>query len=234
MRMAVRLLLALVAAAGLTGGEDDALRDHLRKQDAPWYDAGADGWRRVEPRTREAPERHEAAAGSHGIPADVVAWVLIALAAAGIAILVVRAWRAGEGSVLPERTAAPTAIADANLSALHLPPGTRDVEAALAAARARGDWSTAVVLLYARLLLRLGEAGAVVLAPGTTNRAYCRAARRWSAEGQGRAVVPPAVERLAAACEAVRFGGEPADAVRFAALERQETAAATALAGKGH
>lgn len=228
-----RLLPLLALAALLAGGEDEALRDQLRSGAPPWYDAASDGWRRVEPRKPDPPpeksERAESSSGG-GIPVDLIAWALVATAAAAIVVLVIRAWRtAGDGALPPpdDRRVAGSAV---DLSALTLPEGTIDVEASLAAARARGDWGNAVILLYARLLLRLGGAGVVVLMPGTTNRAYCRTSRAWAGEGAGRDAVPTAMERLSGACEAVRFGHEPADAARFAGLERLEAEAATALA----
>jgi hypothetical protein len=105
-----------------------------------------------------------------------------------------------------------------------------DPETALAEAKRRGDWDAAVVWIYVRLLLALGAAGAVRLAPGTTNRAHLNATRSWAAGKPSRTSVHRTAQRSVSIFESIRFGGEHANAALVADLERAADAAQRQLA----
>jgi hypothetical protein len=176
--MSARVLLVLVVLASLLGAAEPSAPLPVEPlAEAPWYDRQGDTWRRValkappEPRLDEGLE--DAAAG---IP--IFAFVMYALVALAIGLLVAQLWRLrgrwGELDAVARGPATPVAPATISALPFAVPGHDQDPESALRAALAAGDLALAVVWLYAMQLLRLDAAGVIRLAAGKTNRAYLR------------------------------------------------------------
>jgi hypothetical protein len=195
--IAVRLALAASLALGCPCGAGSAespvpvVRDQVG--DAPWYDANTDSWRRIDLPRDDDERRYDSGEGGDGVPG--FAYLMYALVALAIVLIAVQLWRlrgtgraaaAGAGVQVPVR-----------LSALPfaLPEGDGDPEAAFAAACAAGEWTRAVVWLYAWQLLRLDLIGVVRLLPGKTNRGYLREAAVLPAAGAALAATVAVFER---------------------------------------
>lgn len=220
MRRACLLLLAVVAAAGpALQAADDPLRERIRDQKPPWYDAGADGWKRIEVKPPKAPEiERPSGPGTLGL-VDALAWLIVLAAAMGLAWLI---WQIVPKELAPARLATDAAPrSPASPAAIsHLELGeSRDPEEALAAARAAGDWARAMVWLYALLLVRLDRAGAVRLRRGATNRRYAREVETWATERVAPGDLLPALDATIDAFERVFFGRQRATQSAVDALE---------------
>lgn len=219
-----RFLLLLVLLVTGSWAAEDPLRQRLADQHPPWYDRSTDSWHRV---AVKPPEQAPTEAVPHGslLAADIVAWLLVAVVAVALAWLLVQLWPqdAPELAPLPEPArrppARPHAIAELDLG------DERDPEAALAAARAAGDWRRAVVWLYALLLVRLDAAGTIRLRKGATNRRYVRDAESWVRANQGHSPLVPCLGLAINAFEQVYFGGLNATAEQVDGLEGRVRAA---------
>lgn len=213
-----RILLLLVAIAGLHAAEDP-LRERIRDQKPPWYDAETDGWKRIEVKPPKAPEIDLPSAPSTLGLVDALAWLIVLAAALGLAWVI---WQLLPKELAPARIAtdaAPRPVAAA-AAISHLDLGeSRDPEEALAAARAAGDWPRAVVWLYALLLVRLDRAGAVRLRRGATNRRYAREVEAWAAERVAPGDLLPVLDATIDAFERVFFGRQRATQPAVDALE---------------
>ena len=198
------VLPLVVLLLGLTPSLSAAEGSHLIVQDqldgAPWYDSETGAWKRVDLPEEEIGNQYED--GTEGIPG--FAYLMYALVALATALIIVQFVRQRRGNRSPGRIGDST-NASARWSALPfaLAGSTGDPEAAFRAACAAGEWTRAVIWLYAWQLLRLEGAGVVRLLPGKTNRVYVREA----------AAVPAAGEALAetvAIFERAHFGHQPA------------------------
>jgi len=186
---------------------EDSLRDELVKQAPAWYDRTTDSWQRVAVKPPEPPQESAHDIGGSLAVADAVAWLLVIAVVAVLVWLAVQLWP-HEGPALEiadERPrpgpARPHAIAELDLG------DERDPEAALAAARAAGDWRRAIVWIYALLLVRLDAAGAIRLRKGATNQRYVRDAQQWVRGQREQAGMLPCLNMAISAFEQVYFGG---------------------------
>jgi hypothetical protein len=176
------LLLSLAVLPAAEPAADDG-REQLRKLEAPWYDAQRDGWRRIEIPARTAKPEPDMKTSIDGGSIDtggfvqVLAWVILTLVVLLLAWMAFQSFRSlGPGGDLEVRAGGP-APRPADLSSLPFTvPEASDPEAALEAAITAGDWSLAVVWVYAALLIRLDAAGMVRLGKGATNRGCLRQA----------------------------------------------------------
>lgn len=227
-----RIWLLLLAVATLQGA-DDPLRERLTDHKPPWYDAGADGWKRIEVKPPKAPEVDLPSGPSTLGLVDALAWLIVLAAAVGLAWII---WQLVPKELAPARIAADAAprpvASPAAISQLDLGE-SRDPEEALAAARAAGDWARAVVWLYALLLVRLDRAGAVRLRRGATNRRYAREVEAWAAERVAPGDLLPALGATIDAFERVFFGRQRATQPAVDALEGRIRALDRALPKEG-
>ena len=231
MRRALLLLVA-VAGTGLFAAEDP-LRERIAGQKPPWYDADADGWKRIEVKPPKAPEIDLPSAPSTLGLVDALAWLIVLAAALGLAWVIWQLLPKELSTARVATDAAPrTPAAPAAISHLDLGE-SRDPEEALAAARAAGDWARAVVWLYALLLVRLDRAGAVRLRRGATNRRYARDVEAWAAERVVPADLLPALGAAIDAFERVFFGRQRATQPAVEALEVRIRALDRALPTEG-
>ena len=218
----VSLVSSAVAAEAAEAAEvaEEALRDHLTKQAPAWYDRTADAWQRVAVKPPEPPQERANNGGGSLLVADVVAWLLVIAVVVALVWLAVQLW---PNQALAERApdepqrpvlARPHAIAELDLG------DERDPEAALAAARAAGDWRRAIVWIYALLLVRLDATGAIRLRKGATNQRYVREAQQWTRAQRGLELgLVPCLNLTISAFEQVYFGGLNATQVQVEGLE---------------
>jgi hypothetical protein len=192
--------LAMLGAAepGPASGGDATLAGPLAG--SPWYDPGADTWRRVVPAADPPPLEYRGEVA--GTP--WFGYAMYAAVAIAIGLLVHQVWRLR--GAWGELDAAPRPRTKAAVSALPfaLPNGAEDPEDALNAALAAQDHPRAVIWLYALQLIRLDAVGVVRLVPGKTNRAYL---------GEAGSALPRAAGPLAetiAVFERSHFGHQPA------------------------
>jgi hypothetical protein len=227
-----RLLLAplLLAAAALPAGEAEEVARSLRDGKPPWYDAAADGWRRIEVRE---PSVEAAAERMHLPGAEYVAIILLGVLL--VVVVAVLVWWLRQ-----QRLPAHAALADApgraasrtvDLSGLPLPEAGLAPAEGLRRALAAGDMRAAVVWIHAGLLARLDEAGAVRLERSSTERQIAAAVRAWTAADRSRAPANEALARTAAAFAAVYFGHAPADRAQVEALLAAVGRAESAIGG---
>ena len=200
------------------GGASDGVRQHLLEQSPPWYDPATDSWRLVEAKQASRPAAAPQIDMPHLNLLEILAWLLIGAVVAGLAWFL---WELLRGrSVIPQASLPDTAVRTvprAAISELDL-GDERSPEEALAAARAAGDWSRAIVWLYALLLVRLDHAGALRLRRGTTNRRYRREASTWNSAPSD---LLPVLDATIGAFERVYFGRQPAAAAEVDVLERR-------------
>lgn len=150
------------------------VRDALRDAEPAWYDDERDSWRRVDPKPPE-----ESTFSGIEVGTSLFAYVMYAVVAALVGLLVWQLWRMRGSAAAADddgqvRRAAPISVGDLpfDLPAL----GDGDLDAALRAACAAGDWSRAVILLYALELVAMDRADVVQISAGKTNRGYEREA----------------------------------------------------------
>lgn len=200
----------------------NALRDRLTSLHPGWYDPDHDTWRSVPlAAPKRPPERGATAATGQWVTG--VAWLLAVLLVAALAWL---AWHLIPREAIGAAQAGPAGKpqVDVQTTLLQLEPGeTDDPETALAAAKQAGNWSRAIVWLYAILLMRLDRAGIVRVRRGATNRRYRLEVADWTESGRAlRASTPDLLETVDAAIAAFEcafFGHQPADRVRVETLE---------------
>lgn len=214
---------SLVSSAVAAEVAEDTLRDHLSKQAPAWYDRTADSWQRVAVKPPEPPQERAHDGSGSLLVADVVAWLLVIAVVVALVWLAVQLWPnqvlAGDVPHEPQRPGPvrPHAIAELDLG------DERDPEAALAAARAAGDWRRAIVWIYALLLVRLDAAGAIRLRKGTTNQRYVREAQQWARGQRGPTssmpALVPCLNLTISAFEQVYFGGLNATREQVEGLE---------------
>ena len=151
----------------------------------PWYDAGADGVRRIE----VSPPAREWNFGGNwnfkgnwdfslsflGATLQFLAWTAIALALIGLAYLLIRAfWKREKTS--NDNDDEPVGAAD-RIDALPFPApdaARLDFLAEVDRCRRQGDYGRAIVFLFSYQLLRLDQHGRIHLTRGKTNRQYLR------------------------------------------------------------
>lgn len=221
-------LLLLLVAAGLAAGEAEAVARSLRDGDPPWYDAAADGWRRIE--VREPAARSLPGAG-HLPGLGYVVIILLAVLAVVVVAVVVWWLRQQRAPALAAPEAARIAPRTVDLSGLPLPEAGLAPAEGLRRALAAGDMRAAVVWIHAGLLTRLDQAGAVRLERSSTERQIAAAVRTWAAADRRRAPANEALARTAAAFAAVYFGHAAADRAQVEALLAAVGKADAALGG---
>ncbi len=236
-RTCLVLLLAVLAGAAEsthTGAEEaTAVREALQAKAPPWYDAKADGWRRIALREPEAVKPPSDRGGSVG--AELIALLLLAGLVAAV-VWVLWQLRHLSGPVNEVEIAAPGAAGPrpvADLSMLPLPDAGLPPDEGLRRALANRDWRRAVVWVHAKLLTRLDGAGAIRVEKGATEGQLLAAARTWAAAKPGRRPAASALQRTGAAFAAVYFGHATADQVLVDALIAADADAARVLAAEG-
>jgi len=226
------LVIALLPVAGAMAGEADHLRDALRENAPPWYDASADGWRRIEVREPEAAKSPSSDGGGLGV--QLVAILLLVGLVAAIVWVVWQLRKLSSGNAEVE-IGAPTVTTRAapDLSLLPLPDAGLPPDEGLRRALANQDWHRAVVWVHAKLLMRLDHAGALRLEKGATDGQLLEAARRWAAAKPGRRSAVSALERTGSAFAAVYFGHATADRALVDTLLAADVEAARVLVAEG-
>lgn len=204
----IRIILMLVFVLTVPLGAAEGLverpqalppvKDELGQ--APWYDGEADSWKRVVPLERSI-DTDEDALGT--VP--VFAFAMYALVIAALALLLALIWKLRAPPVDPgaARTLAQVRAGIAPLP-FAVPDAGGDPEQAFQAACAAGNWSLAVIWLYAWQLTRLDGRGRLRLAAGKTNRAYLR-------EVAKDAAIAEALGATVAVFEGSYFGRRPVD-----------------------
>lgn len=191
----------------------EAGRDALsRRWQYPWYDAQTDDVQRIDVRDDvpppDGPGRSSAPLGE---VLQLLGWAGIALLLGLIVWLLAVAWRV-HGDTLADRAGSPARAGPNHVEALPLPPGSTGVGLLDEARRLyeRGDFSRAVVCLFAHQLLELDRVQIIRLARGKTNRQYLREVGRHTA-------LRHLVEQTMVAFEDVFFGNRSLDRARFEA-----------------
>ena len=110
----------------------------------------------------------------------------------------------------------------------------RDPDAALAAARAAGDWRRAIVWLYALLLVRLDAAGAIRLRKGATNQRYVRDAEHGLRAQREKIELLSCLKLAISAFEQVYFGGLHVTREQVDGLEKRVRTTISVLAKTSH
>lgn len=207
---AILLCLLPTVLADREGAVDDG-RDALsRRWRYPWYDAENDGVRRIEVREAPPPASSNDRSGS-SLPQvlQLLGWAGIALLLGLMLWLILAAWGMrgqDDGSrARPESRAGPN-----HVEAIPVPGISAGVDLLDEARRfyEQGDFSRAVVCLFAHELLELDRMQIVRLARGKTNRQYLREVGRRTALRQ-------LVEQTMVAFEDVFFGNRSIDRARF-------------------
>jgi hypothetical protein len=155
-------------------------REALRPwQGYPWYDKASDGVARVELVAEPEARETRSTEANLSLPAwDTIlqgtAWLAIGLVLAWMAYLLARYWIARRPGSPPRQS--PRREVDARVEALPeaLRPAQGDLLTAAREAFAAGDYSRAVLYLFAHQLLELDRHQAICLARGKTNRQYLR------------------------------------------------------------
>lgn len=204
------LLAVLLLAVAPLAAEDLVERSQSLPQvkdelgQTPWYDGETDSWKRVVPLERRV-DADEDALGS--VP--VFAFAMYALVIAALALLLALIWKLRAPPVDPEvlRTQAQVRAGVAPLPFV-VPEAGGDPQQAFQAACAAGNWSLAVIWLYAWQLTRLDGRGRLRLAAGKTNRAYLR-------EVAKDATIAEALGATVAVFEGSYFGRRPVDRVQI-------------------
>jgi hypothetical protein len=177
----------------------------------PWYDAKADGVRRIELRQEEPPPPPKA--GSEistdwiGAVLQFGAWTVLVIVLAGIVVLLVRAWsrRERRGKADDEEAAGG---AD-RVQALPFPAAARSNLLAEAERSYRqGNYRRAIVFLFSHQLVELDKHQRIRLERGKTNRQYLREIRPVPA-------LHGLVEQTMIVFERVFFGHRPLDRQTF-------------------
>jgi hypothetical protein len=225
------LLVGLMATPAAMADEA-AVRAELKAIDAPWYDAQLDTWRRVEVQLPKPPPQDVDLSAAQPL-VTAAAWLIAAGVLLALAWLIWQVLPKDARAALPE-TKAPQRNSQTEATLAQLVDGeTGDPETALAAARRAADWPRAVVWLYAILLLRLDQAGAVRVRRGATNRRYRLEVHEWTVQGEAaRARHPdllPTVDATIAIFEQVYFGQQPADRALVDGLEARIRASLAVL-----
>ncbi len=212
--MIVTILLCLLPIA-LAEPEQavEAGRDALsRRWQYPWYDTQSDSVQRIDVRDDvpppDGPPRSSAPLGE---VLQLLGWAGIALLLGLIVWLVAAAWRM-HGDALTDHAGSPARAGPNHVEALPLPPGSTGVGLLDEARRLyeQGDFSRAVVCLFAHQLLELDRMQIIRLARGKTNRQYLR-------EVGPRTPLRQLVEQTMVAFEDVFFGNRSLDRARFEA-----------------
>ncbi|MDZ7620685.1 MAG: DUF4129 domain-containing protein [Patescibacteria group bacterium] len=179
----------------------------------PWYDADADTLKRIDVSEEPPPPENRKRRSQSWLPSalQLLGWAGIAVLFGLIAWLIAAAWRmrgqAGRGPVQTHPRIGPDQV-----EAIPI-PGVSAAGTYLDEARRlyeQGDFSRAVVCLFAHELLELDRAHVVRLARGKTNRQYLREIGR-------RLTLRQLVEQTMVAFEDVFFGNRPLDRTRFEA-----------------
>lgn len=147
-------------------------------QGYPWYDKTDDGLARIELVPPRVPPSFAPRALPIGGVLQVAAWLLIAALLASMAYALARYWM-GMGP-LANRKKRNAPLADARIEALPeaLRPAQGDLLAAARQHYAAGDYSRAVLYLFAHQLVELDRHQAIRLERGKTNRQYLRELRQ--------------------------------------------------------
>ena len=172
----------------------------------------------------EPPQERANDGGGSLLVADVVAWLLVIAVVVALVWLAVQLWpNQALVELAPEEPQRPGPVRPHAIAELDL-GDERDPEAALAAARAAGDWRRAIVWIYALWLVRLDATGAIRLRKGATNQRYVREAQQWARAQPGHVpgLVPglvPCLNLTISAFEQVYFGGLNATREQVESLE---------------
>ncbi len=184
-----------------------------RRRQYPWYDAQSDSVQRIDVRDETPPPDIAIDSGGAvlGPLLQLLGWAGIAPPPGLIVWLLAAAWRAG-GDSLSEGAGAPARPGPNHVEALPLPAGSTGVGLLDEARRLyeQGDFSRAVVCLFAHQLLELDRMQIIRLARGKTNRQYLR-------EVGPRMPLRQLVEQTMVAFEDVFFGNRSLDRARFEA-----------------
>ncbi|MDY0166806.1 MAG: DUF4129 domain-containing protein [Thermoguttaceae bacterium] len=216
MMAAVPILMCLVPGLETLDEAVDAGRGALgRRGRYPWYDARTDSVRRIDVREDPPPRKYrgrDVAAGPAPVGAvlQVLGWVAIAVLLALLVGLMIAAWRAYVGNGTDSRAGPGVRAGPNHVEALPLPPGA--VEGGLLDQARRlyeqGDFSRAMVFLFAHQLSELDRLQIIRLARGKTNRQYMREVGR-------RMALRQLVEQTMVAFEDAFFGNRSIDRARF-------------------
>ena len=210
---ATAILLCLLPAAlpEREGAVDDG-RDALsRRWRYPWYDAENDGMRRIDVREETPPPEssHDRSGSSLPQVLQLLGWAGIALLLGLMLWLILAAWgtrgRDDGSRAGPEPRAGPNHVEAMPVPGISAAVGLLDEARRL---YEQGDFSRAVVCLFAHELLELDRMQIVRLSRGKTNRQYLREVGR-------RTALKQLVEQTMVAFEDVFFGNQSIDRARF-------------------
>ncbi|MBA2481339.1 MAG: DUF4129 domain-containing protein [Planctomycetes bacterium] len=231
--------LLLMMAVGLAGAESgeagaaseaDDIRATLSAAKPPWYDHSTDSWRRIEPPEPKEPSADREWTGSDirapGTP--IFAYLMCVVAIAALIWLISMMVRGRRALYQEQHHSERVSLPRVDISALGFAPasGHDDPEAALASALRTGDWRSAVIWIYALMLMRLDRSGLIHVEPGKTNRAYRREAA--SAPPTALAALDAGID----AFERTYFGHLALGSEDVARLVRHRSALDAALAAK--
>jgi hypothetical protein len=185
--------------------------------DYPWYDDQTDDVRPINVKAKaQAPPR--TASGNSSWNLDWLGWLLIALVAVGVLVMVLRTYWAGgfRGSITGKANVVGAAASIDRLEELpfQLERPTDDLLSEARRAAEAGDYDRAIVLLYSHQLLELDKRDAIRLTKGKTNRQYLRELRLHPGSA-------PLLTTSMVAFEDVYFGGHSLDRERFEECWRQ-------------
>jgi hypothetical protein len=178
--------------------------------DYPWYDDQTDGIRRVELKAKTQQPTPAPSSGSSDF--DWVGWLLIAVLAVAVLVMIIRAYwnRDARPADNGRAGAVGSAASVEKLEELsfQLDAPTDDMLTAARRAYEQGDYGRAVILLYSHQLLELDKRDAIRLTKGKTNRQYLR-------ELQRRSDLAALLSTSMVAFEDVFFGGHSLSRERF-------------------
>ncbi len=180
----------------------------------PWYDADHDSLRRLDVREETPPPDLDRPASLFGVGQmlQLLGWVGIAVILGLLTWLVIAAWRAHAYGDLQDTDADGIRADPDRVDAIPI-PGIADAAGLLDEARRlyqQGDYSRAVLYLFAHELCELDRMQVIRLARGKTNRQYLREIGR-------RPALRQLVEQTMIAFEEVFFGSRHLDRPRFEA-----------------
>jgi len=214
------LALLMLGSGALCAAETSVPVVHDQLHGAPWYDSTTDSWKRMDLPSEDEQTSSREDLGD-GIPG--FAYVMYGLIVVAVALIIMHLWRL-RGSGQAPGSIGVVAPLPVHLSVLPfaVPDATGDPESAFKAACDVGDWTRAVVWLYAWQLLALDRVGVVHLLPGKTNRGYQR-------EVSTLTPISAALGATINVFERTYFGHQPATREEVEQLRHQHQALLAAL-----